>query len=329
MASQPTVLIVDDEPNFRLILEAKLSRSGFQVLSAADVASALERLAERQVGAILLDIRLPDMNGLAALPLLRARCPSAPAIAMTAYEEENLRRRAFLAGADAILYKPFDLEALTERLRVLVGEGARYGVVQPGQNLSIRGHGLRDLVSARVLRSWPDVFTVAVTGPLEASAGDTVETLIAGTDGLYRFDAAVVEVPSSATYALAKPVTIERFQRRAAPRAPLHVPVALRTDAMDDADSEARPGSTTDISCRGVALVADGELAIGQRASLAFSIPSGASGSTPLLVDAVVVRSGLIDEERPVMSRAGLRFERLTDDTISAIEAYVAASTPV
>ncbi|HSV72343.1 MAG TPA: response regulator [Chthonomonadales bacterium] len=329
MRSQPAVLIVDDEPNFRAVLQAKLARTGFEVVAASDAASALERLAERSVDVILLDIRLPDMNGLAALPRLRALCPAAPAIAMTAYEEESLRQRALLAGADSILYKPFDLEALADRLRLLTGECTRYGVVQAGQGISIRSHRSRELAAAKVLRSWQDTFTVAASAPLDVIAGDSVEALIAGADALYRLDVAVVDASHAGRYVLTMPVAIERLQRRAAPRAPLHVPCSLRADASGAPATEGRTGSTTDISTRGVALVAEGELSVGARASLAFSIPSRAGGLTRLLVDAVVVRSALIDEERPMISRAGLRFASPEDEVVSAIDAYVAGAAAV
>jgi CheY-like chemotaxis protein len=113
MAAQRVVLIIEDDRNFSRILEAKLLKNSYSVLLSSDAVSGLTYLLERRVDVVLIDGRLPDADGLAALPLLRAAAPRTPFLFMTAYEEEYPRGRALSAGAREVLYKPFDLDSLT------------------------------------------------------------------------------------------------------------------------------------------------------------------------------------------------------------------------
>ena len=88
------VLVVDDERNFRRVVEAKLRKSSFDVILASDAASALDSVLRQPFELVLLDLHLPDADGIALLRLLRAAMPATPVIVMTAYEEEGLRERA-------------------------------------------------------------------------------------------------------------------------------------------------------------------------------------------------------------------------------------------
>src|SRR2546423_13067216 len=113
MRSHEAILGVDDEPNFCRILEAKLRRSSFSVSVATTLAAGLRCLLEQCFALILLDVRLPDADGIEALPQLEAIARQTPVVVMTAYEEEGLRRLAIDAGAAEVIYKPFDLDHLT------------------------------------------------------------------------------------------------------------------------------------------------------------------------------------------------------------------------
>ena len=120
MGNTPAILVIDDEPNFCRIIEAKLRRSGFQVTIAPDAASGENKLSSSRYSALLLDLRLPDANGVDLLPRLRQLAPNTPIILMTAYEEERLRDRALANGAVEVLYKPFDLDHLVELIQASI-----------------------------------------------------------------------------------------------------------------------------------------------------------------------------------------------------------------
>ncbi|QDU37940.1 Transcriptional regulatory protein ZraR [Maioricimonas rarisocia] len=111
------VLIVDDEPGICWGFRELLTDDGHQVSVASSAEAALE-LAETTVpDAVLLDVRLPGMDGLAALEHLRARIGSAPVIVMTAFGNLETACRAVDAGAFDYLTKPFDLEEATAVLQ--------------------------------------------------------------------------------------------------------------------------------------------------------------------------------------------------------------------
>ncbi|HEY6105998.1 MAG TPA: response regulator [Anaeromyxobacteraceae bacterium] len=103
------VLIVEDDPDLLALEEAILAEAGYRVASAADGLEALERVEREMPGLILLDMRMPRMNGWDFAREFRARhgnvCPIAVITAA-----ENARLRAQEIQADAWLEKPFDLE---------------------------------------------------------------------------------------------------------------------------------------------------------------------------------------------------------------------------
>lgn len=110
MADRPrAVLIVEDDPDLLVLEEAILVEAGYRVASAADGQEALEQVEREMPGLILLDMRMPRMNGWEFAREFRARhghgCPIAVVTAA-----ENARLRAQEIGADAWLEKPFDLE---------------------------------------------------------------------------------------------------------------------------------------------------------------------------------------------------------------------------
>jgi DNA-binding NtrC family response regulator len=111
----PRVLVVEDEALIRWSIHTRLDRDGFRVDLAENGARALERLVE-PVDLVLLDLRLPDADGLSILAEIRRRCPSCRVIVMTAYGDPGLEERAVALGALCVLKKPFDLEYLTARV---------------------------------------------------------------------------------------------------------------------------------------------------------------------------------------------------------------------
>lgn len=121
-----SILIVDDEPDVAMLFRQQFrreAREGAYVLYFALSASeALERLVtdiEPQLIVILSDINMPGMDGLALLREIKTRRPDFPVIMLTAYGDEERRRRAAEYGAIDFITKPVDFDFLKDRLRQL------------------------------------------------------------------------------------------------------------------------------------------------------------------------------------------------------------------
>jgi len=108
------ILIVEDDNTIRVTVGNFLARQGFDVEVAEDGAQALAMLKERSFSLILLDLRLPDMNGLDILASIRESDDRPLVVIMTAYPEVRTAVAALKAGAYDYINKPFDLEDLRE-----------------------------------------------------------------------------------------------------------------------------------------------------------------------------------------------------------------------
>lgn len=114
---QPTrVAVVDDDRFVREMLELGLSREGFIVKTAADGQAALQLVREWEPEAIVLDVMMPKIDGLALLPRLR-EITQAPILMLTAKGETADKVASLGAGADDYLVKPFVFEELIARLQ--------------------------------------------------------------------------------------------------------------------------------------------------------------------------------------------------------------------
>jgi len=110
-------LIVEDDADTRELIVMLLDIAGYQTLEAASGAAALAAIAGQRVQGILLDLRLPDFDGLAVCRHVRANGhPDLPILMMTANQTPNVECRAREAGVTAFLAKPFAPGALRERL---------------------------------------------------------------------------------------------------------------------------------------------------------------------------------------------------------------------
>lgn len=110
------VAIIDDDRHVREMLELGLLREGFTVRTAADGVSALALVREWEPEVIILDVMMPQMDGLTALPLLR-EITQAPIIMLTAKGETADKIAGLASGADDYLVKPFVFEELIARLQ--------------------------------------------------------------------------------------------------------------------------------------------------------------------------------------------------------------------
>lgn len=112
LAGAGRVLITDDNPVNALIARRALESAGFTVTVAATGSEALEAAARMEPDLVLMDLRMPVMDGFEAMRRLRAEGFSAPIIAVSAEINPDIERRARDAGADGVAAKPLDAEAL-------------------------------------------------------------------------------------------------------------------------------------------------------------------------------------------------------------------------
>jgi DNA-binding response OmpR family regulator len=114
------VLLVDDEIAFTKVLAKVLEHQGFVTSSAASAGEALEFLQMVEPDVIVLDVRMPGLSGVDALPRIRAVCPRAPVILLTGHATLDDAARAVEQGAFDVLHKPCDTAILVTRLREAV-----------------------------------------------------------------------------------------------------------------------------------------------------------------------------------------------------------------
>jgi two-component system response regulator MprA len=114
------VLVVDDEPAVRTALERALRLEAYEVELAADGQEALARLADGAPDAVVLDIAMPELDGLEVCRRLRSAGDRTPVLMLTARDAVDDRVAGLDAGADDYLVKPFALKELKARLRALL-----------------------------------------------------------------------------------------------------------------------------------------------------------------------------------------------------------------
>ncbi|MDE3003837.1 MAG: response regulator [Gemmatimonadota bacterium] len=117
------ILVVDDEPHIRRVLEVILGSSGFDVVLASDGMQGLDNLGREPVDLILLDLMMPRANGLEILSKIRANPERAntPVIILTAKGQDTDREAALAGGASDFLTKPFSPKKLIARIEEILG----------------------------------------------------------------------------------------------------------------------------------------------------------------------------------------------------------------
>src|ERR1051325_3328332 len=112
------VLLVTGENPFHADATAGLAARGFSVTTVVDGATAIKSLRCRRVDVVLLDLALPDVDGVVLLSAIRAARPHLPVIALTASSDEHLRLDGFARGADDCVDIPFSIPELIARMEV-------------------------------------------------------------------------------------------------------------------------------------------------------------------------------------------------------------------
>jgi DNA-binding NarL/FixJ family response regulator len=149
------ILIVDDHPLTRGALAGLLTQNGFDVVGqAASGEEAIAAAAELRPDLILLDLSMPEMDGLTALPLVRAAAPNAEVVVLTASEDEDNLLNAVRSGAAGYLLKSEPPERIVAFLRgVAQGEAALSGAVARRLLTQVREGGGRTAVPEQVAKA--------------------------------------------------------------------------------------------------------------------------------------------------------------------------------
>lgn len=147
------ILIVEDEPPIRRLLRTTLAAQDYRVLEAATGAEALAALRHHRPDLVLLDLGLPDVDGLALIGQIRAKGP-VPIVVLSSRGEEAAKVAALDAGADDYVTKPFGADELMARLRAAL----RHRLQEQGAGQGFTSDDLSvDLVRRLVRRGAEDI----------------------------------------------------------------------------------------------------------------------------------------------------------------------------
>jgi len=142
------ILLIEDEPQIRRFLRAALDAQGFKLIDVATGEEGVAAAATRQPEAIILDLGLPDMDGLDVIRRVR-EWSATPIIVLSARGQERDKIAALDAGADDYVAKPFGVGELLARMRVALRHAAR-GTGDPGESKFSVGDLQVDLAQRQV-----------------------------------------------------------------------------------------------------------------------------------------------------------------------------------
>jgi two-component system OmpR family response regulator len=154
------VLVVDDEPSLAELLSSVLRYEGWEIQTAADGTSAVRAAREFRPDAIVLDIMLPDFDGLEVLRRVRASLPHVCVLFLTARDSVQDRVNGITAGGDDYVTKPFSLEEVLARLRGLL---RRAGMTRTSSGTELTVGDLSMDEDAREVRRGGDLIELTAT----------------------------------------------------------------------------------------------------------------------------------------------------------------------
>ncbi|MEQ1537376.1 MAG: response regulator transcription factor [Sphingorhabdus sp.] len=173
MTRQVTILVVDDEPAIRRLLHTSLARAGYRIVEAGSARETVTALQIDKPELVLLDLGLPDRDGLELIPIIKAA--GASVIVVSARDATDQKVAALDLGADDYVSKPFDSEEVLARIRTAL----RHKLAnETGAPLVTRGDVEIDLVSRLVRKAGVEVHLTpkeyAFLAELAKSAGRVV-----------------------------------------------------------------------------------------------------------------------------------------------------------
>jgi two-component system KDP operon response regulator KdpE len=143
VSGEQCVLIVDDEPAIRRLLRTSLTSQGYRTIEAETGAAALTQARAGSPDVVLLDLGLPDMDGMEVIRILRGGGAMVPIVVLSSRDDERGKVAALDLGADDFVTKPFGMAELVARLRAAL----RHRLQQEGAQPLFRHGGLTvDLV---------------------------------------------------------------------------------------------------------------------------------------------------------------------------------------
>jgi two-component system KDP operon response regulator KdpE len=160
-----TVLVAEDEPHIARALQINLSVRGYEVITAPDGATALRLAAEARPDLVVLDLGLPDIDGIDVIAGLRG-WTKVPIVVLSARTDSDSKVRSLDAGADDYITKPFGMDELLARLRVALRRAAETPSDDP---IVDTGSFTVDLARTKVWRDGSEIhLTPTEWGLLEA-----------------------------------------------------------------------------------------------------------------------------------------------------------------
>lgn len=324
--AKQTILLVDDERNLVRVLEARLRRAGYNILSAYDGAEALTVLRRYPVKVVVLDVQMSGLGGGETLKAIHALRPGLPVVLMSAYgKPEGL--------SDLITYleKPFNLDMLVSAVANALNsprlpvEASTFALFSPGQPVRVVAPDGDALVygAGWVQAETEDTLTVDAPvkdgQPVLPSEGASVRVTITGGDAVYSFHARVREA-AEGLLTLSKPEVIERRQRRRAPRVPARLPVRLE---MMPPSGRGKPAPIAaaweSVNLSETGMMLNGEASVPPNSEVRFSVTLP-HDETTLRGDARVVWDALSGDQRVAM---GLEFTGLQAEERTLLQHYL------
>lgn len=120
------ILTVDDEPDVRRLIEVKLKKAGFEVITAVDGEEGVEKAKAEKPDLILMDVMMPKMDGYTAVEKIKTEMDPAPLVMMlTAKGTEDDVMQGLVGGADDYIIKPFAPRELVARVKVVLIKAGR------------------------------------------------------------------------------------------------------------------------------------------------------------------------------------------------------------
>ena len=116
-AKRIRLLLVDDEESYVNVLTKRMTKRNFEVSSALSGAQAIRILRKQDFDAVVLDLKMEDMDGIEVLKILKTMAPELPVIMLTGHGSETAAREGITFGAFDYLTKPCDLDELIEKIR--------------------------------------------------------------------------------------------------------------------------------------------------------------------------------------------------------------------
>ena len=153
MTNAPKVLVIDDEPQIRRLLRTTLARASYEVIESGSAGDALDSLSTVEPDVILLDLGLPDRDGMELVPIIRKRS-NATLLIVSAREATEQKVTALDLGADDYVTKPFDTDELLARVRAALRHRM---TAQGAQSNVIAGEVEIDLVNRRIFKAGKEI----------------------------------------------------------------------------------------------------------------------------------------------------------------------------